>query len=120
MVGSPQEALTQPAVTLASQGPGERLSPVTSGMMVAMPRPCKECGAERTYVRHRYDIAYPGGALIAEEVPSLRCQGCGRTDPAPHALPQVEAVISLVEEVSAVARKDFSAVPLQPGDATRT
>lgn len=86
-------------------------------MMAAMANPCGDCGAERTYVRSRYEIVYPKGRLVAEEVPSLRCEGCGRTDPAAHARAPVDAVLAVVQEVEAVARKDFGALPLRPPPA---
>lgn len=87
-------------------------------MMVVMAPRCKDCGAECTYVRSRFEIAYPGGALIADEVPSVRCQACGRTACAAHALPQVKAVLELVQEVSALAHKDFTALALRPQHET--
>lgn len=82
--------------------------------MVAMTPPCADCGGERTYVRSRYEIAYPLGTLIAEEVPSLRCEACGQSEPAAHARPPVDAVLAVTQEVTAVARKDFTEVPLHP------
>lgn len=77
-------------------------------------KPCTDCGGERISVRSPYEIVYPAGRLKAKEVPSMRCQACGRTDPAMHARPQVEAVLALVQEVEGVATKDFSGVPLRP------
>lgn len=77
---------------------------------------CKACAGPSTYVRSRFEIAFPDGALIAEGVPSVRCEACGHTEPAAHVRPQVDAVIELVQEVPAVARKDFTALPLHPDD----
>ncbi|MEX0658207.1 MAG: hypothetical protein WD080_03655 [Egibacteraceae bacterium] len=77
-------------------------------------KPCADCGGERVYVRSPYEIVYPTGRLKAKEVPSVRCEVCGHTDPAPHARSQVEAVLELVQEVEGVATKDFSGVPLRP------
>lgn len=85
-------------------------------MMGAMSPPCTDCGEECVYVRSRFDIRFPDGALIAEEVPSLRCEACGRIAPAAHAIPLVDAVLELVQEVPAIARKNFSALPLRPDD----
>lgn len=88
-------------------------------MMVRMSPPCAGCGGECTYVRSRYEIAYPLGRLIAEEVPSVRCEACGRTDPTAPARRQVDAVLALVQDEHATARKDFSALPLRPDHQER-
>lgn len=79
-----------------------------------MTRPCPDCGGACAYVRARHDFVYPQGRLSAEEVPSLRCESCGRTDVAHHARPVIEAVISVAQDVPATARKDFSSTPLRP------
>lgn len=81
-----------------------------------MSRPCPDCGAACTYVRARHDFIHLEGRLLAEEVPSLRCESCGRTDVAHHARPVIEAVMSVVEDVPGTARKDFSSTPLRPKD----
>lgn len=79
---------------------------------------CSNCGGEdTTYVRARFEILTLGGRFVATEVPSIRCRGCGRTDPAPHARPQFEAVLELAQdEPGATVRKDFTALPLRPDE----
>lgn len=83
-------------------------------MMAPMQGRCADCGGPTTLVRARYEVRYPEGCLIAEEVPSVRCEACGRRNPAAHVQPQLDAVLELTQEVPGTARKDFSAVPLHP------
>ncbi len=80
---------------------------------------CAACGEVGTYVRARFEILVGGGRVVAEEVPSVRCGACGRTDPAADAQQQLDAIIEmaqdLAEEVPApTVHKDFTAMPLPP------
>lgn len=92
-------------------------------MMGGMAANCADCGGEVVLERARLTIPMPGGQLVADELPALRCQSCGRTDPAPHTRPQLEAVIDVAEELLSEGvsgpriRKDFTSTPLEPDDA---
>ncbi len=86
-------------------------------MMVVMVA-CPDCGGETAYVRAGFKFRFPTFRLVADEVPSVRCQACGRTVPAPHVRPYLDAVVELGEEApGATVRKDFAAVPLLPDEA---
>lgn len=84
-----------------------------------MGSPCEDCGGATTSTRSRFEIRLPqGGWLIADEVPALRCEACGRTDPAKHVRPQMEGVIELALDLpGARVHKDFTSAPLVPHDA---
>ncbi len=85
-------------------------------MMVAM-AVCSDCGGETAYVRAGFKFRFPSFRLVADEVPSERCHACGRTVPAPHVRPYLDAVVELGEEApGAIVRKDFTAVPLLPDE----
>lgn len=86
-------------------------------MIASMELRCADCGEPTTPVRARFEIRMPLARLILEEVPAVRCAACEREEPADHVRAQLDAVIELVQEMEGVtARKDFSAVPLRPGD----
>lgn len=80
-----------------------------------MENPCDDCGGARAAVRTRFDIPLPAGRFIAEGVPAMRCEACGRTDAAAHVRPQLNAVMELAQDAEgATVRKDFGALPLHP------
>lgn len=84
---------------------------------------CDDCGGELALERVCLTIPMGRGRLIADELPAMRCQACGRTDPARHTRPQLQAVIDVAQELfeegvsGPTVRKDFTSMPLEPDDA---
>lgn len=90
--------------------------------MASMTTTCEDCGGEVALERVQLTIPMGPGRLIADELPALHCQSCGRADPARHTRPQLQAVIDVAQELfeegvsGPTVRKDFTSTPLEPED----
>lgn len=107
----------------ARASPGEWTAAPSFGHDGFVSAYCAACGETGMYVRARFEILVGRARLVAEEVPSVHCGACGRTDPAAHAQPQLNAVIEIAQELAEetadeafdpALSKDFTAMPLEP------